>query len=115
MAALALLALLPACGDISGTMSSVPLVTIEEPANDTFVRNGESVTFKGSAEDPEDGSLTGDALTWTSDVEGTLGTGVEVTVAELSAGSHTITLSAVDSDGVTGTASINLLVEDTPG
>lgn len=100
--------------DSTGPDSERPEVTITAPETGTFYGYGEAVTFAGSAEDPEDGPLTGDALEWESDLDGLLGSGGELTVDTLSSGSHVITLIATDSDGVRGTAKIGVRVEEPP-
>ena len=67
------------------------------------------VFFDGSAYDADDGALTGSALSWSSDVQGVLGTGEQLVLA-LKPGKHVITLTATDSDGnaITATTTITL-------
>ncbi len=96
---------------ISISVSRPPSASITAPEDGTSVFEGEEVTFEGSAEDPEDGALTGDALVWESDVDGRIGTGGTTSTASLSAGAHAVTLTATDSDGVTGRAEISVTVE----
>ena len=69
------------------------------------------IILKGSAFDPEDGVLNGTALTWTSDINGTLGIGRVLTVMDLIPGEHNITLTATDSDGNNATKSFTITVE----
>jgi hypothetical protein len=66
--------------------------------------------LKGGAWDKEDGNLPGSALTWTDSISGTLGTGEELYILPLSPGWHTITLTATDSDGMTGSDSVRVCV-----
>jgi PKD repeat protein len=87
-----------------------PAVTISTPAATSTVTAGTPITFTGAATDPEDGALTGMALRWSSSRDGALGTGSPFTTSGLSAGLHTITLSATDSGGRTGTASVQVTV-----
>src|SRR5262249_12090211 len=54
------------------------------------------------------------ALRWRSDRDGDLGTGHSITRANLSAGMHTITLSAINSSNVVGQTSITLTITSTP-
>lgn len=88
-----------------------PSVTISSPPDQSVFEEGESVTFEGAASDPTEGDLSGSSLEWSSDVDGSLGTGETVTTSQLSAGPHTVTLTATDGDGNTASASVGLLVE----
>jgi hypothetical protein len=80
-----------------------PTVRIVAPADNSPVGPGESVTFGGSASDPEDGEITDDTrFAWTSDIDGPLGTGRTIAATLSSAGEstvHVITLVVTDSDG----------------
>ncbi|HKV06642.1 MAG TPA: Ig-like domain-containing protein [Thermoanaerobaculia bacterium] len=92
-----------------GPGNSPPTVTITAPANGTSVAQGTSVTFSGTATDVEDGTISG-SLTWTSSLNGIIGTGASFSTSTLSAGSHTITASVTDSGGAPGSAAIGLTV-----
>ncbi|MGD9368716.1 MAG: Ig-like domain-containing protein, partial [Desulfobacteraceae bacterium] len=92
--------------------NQAPTVNITAPADGTAVDQGDSVTFSGTAEDPEDGTLTGEALVWTSNIDDQIGTGNTFATATLSAGVHTITLTATDQQGAYASASITLTVND---
>lgn len=91
-----------------------PSATITAPVDGSTVITGEPISFQGGATDPEDGSLTGGQLVWTSDLDGQIGTGVVFTRSDLSIGDHSITLTATDSEGATGTASVDLTVQPVP-
>lgn len=93
------------------TVEGDPTVSISSPADSSIFDQGAAVSLQGSATDPGDGPLTGSSLVWSSDVDGELGTGESLTESGLSQGPHTITLTATDSEGTEGTASIELLVE----
>ena len=69
--------------------------------------------LQGSAWDEEDGSLADEALTWTDSVSGTLGTGSTLYAQVLTPGWHTLTLTAVDSDGMTGADRVRVCVDCT--
>lgn len=99
---------------VSIAVAGPPTVEISAPEDETIANDEETFTFEGTATDPIDGDLNQDALEWSSDVDGALGTGTSLSNQPLSGGSHTITLSATDQDGNKGTASINILVES-PG
>lgn len=88
-----------------------PEVEISEPENGDTLVVSTSVTFSGSATDEEDGQLSGSALVWTSSRDGGLGTGTSFTRDDLSAGNHTIVLSAMDSDGATASSSVTISIE----
>lgn len=87
-----------------------PDVSITRPAEGSSFQEGETVVFEGSAVDPEQGSLTGSALVWSSDLDGRLGTGTRVETSALSAGDHTVTLEATDAEGATGSDRVSLAV-----
>ena len=84
-------------------------ITITTPANGTTQAAANPVYLTGSAFDADDGFLTGKALVWTSDLQGALGTGSPLSVT-LKPGTHTLTLTATDSDGnvLTATTKITL-------
>lgn len=83
-----------------------PFAAIVSPI-DGFVRPaGRSLDLRGSGIDLEDGD--GVAFAWTSDLDGSLGTGDIVSVNTLREGRHTLTLSVTDSAGNTGTHSITV-------
>jgi subtilisin family serine protease len=87
-----------------------PTVTISTPANLASFTQGTSVSFTGSAVDEKDGSLTG-ALGWISSLQGAIGGGAAFSTTTLIAGTHTITASAQDSDGLTGSKSIQVTIK----
>jgi hypothetical protein len=64
------------------------------------------IFFHGTATDPTDGPLSGNALVWIDSLEGQFGTGDPVNWAPTVIGSHTITLRAIDSLGYGATDSI---------
>ena len=96
-----------------GPGNTAPTVTISSPANGASVAVGTSVTFSGTATDPEDGTISG-SLTWTSSINGAIGSGASFSLSTLSAGSHTITASVTDSGGLSGSASRSLTVTGGP-
>lgn len=91
-----------------------PSVAIASPGEGDVFELGQVVTFSGSGTDPEDGALAGGALTWTSDLDGQLGTGTSFDRSDLSAGTHEITLTGRDSDDATATASLTIVVNAPP-
>ncbi len=98
--------------DFSVTCDSIvrPIATISEPAPGAEFTPGEAITFNGSAVDADGAALTGSALVWTSDLDGEIGTGVSFERSDLRSGTHAITLTATDTAGIEGTASINVTI-----
>lgn len=99
---------LASCG---GPINNPPVVTISAPANGAAFDVGTSVTFTGSATDVQDGNLSA-SLSWTSSLNGAIGTGASFSTAGLSLGNHLITAAVTDSGGAPGSASINISIVD---
>lgn len=93
-----------------------PTVTIDAPADGTVVTGGTEIVLVGTAEDYEDGTLSG-SIQWSSDIDGSLGSGSSANVT-LSGGTpavvHVITASVTDSAGQSAEASILVTVDDAP-
>ncbi len=100
----------PASDAITLTVNASPAVTITAPADGTVVATGDSVTFTASAIDPEDGDL-GPNLTWTSDLDGVIGSGGSFSTTALTAGTHLITASVTDSSGAPGADAFTVIVK----
>lgn len=92
--------------------NAAPTVSIETPDDNTEFVLGENVAFTGSADDAEDGALSGDSLVWTSDQSGDIGTGVTFQRSDLPTGTHHITLTATDSDGGVAAAGITIIIDN---
>ncbi|GBE04728.1 MAG TPA: DUF2341 domain-containing protein [Nitrospirae bacterium] len=96
---------------VPGAASNLlPAVVITSPFAGSISDEGTNITFTGSANDPEDGALSGSSLVWTSDRDGQIGTGLTFDITTLSRGVHVITLTAADESRATGTASITITV-----
>ncbi|MCB0073449.1 MAG: hypothetical protein KDE20_18395, partial [Caldilineaceae bacterium] len=95
--------------------SKGPAPRIFAPAADATLSTAQPLLLQGSAYDLEDGVIPGAGLLWTSDVDGALGSGKDVTVDELSAGVHVLTLQATDSDDNAATTSITVTLEAPAG
>ncbi|MCP4714305.1 MAG: hypothetical protein GY868_04235 [Deltaproteobacteria bacterium] len=98
------------------TGCELPLkVTITSPQQGYAVLWGETVIFTGAAADSGGNQPSGLRLTWSSDRDGYLGSGVRFTYSVLSVGRHLITLNAVDADNATGRDQITITVEQRTG
>ncbi|MDD1652359.1 MAG: PKD domain-containing protein, partial [Methanomicrobiales archaeon] len=87
----------------------IPLAVIAA-GDDVIFPAGTGASIGGFAVDPEDGSVSGTGLTWTSDIDGPLGTGETFQASLLSPGVHRLTLTARDSSGMTGESSLTVTV-----
>ncbi len=84
-------------------VNQLPSATILAPTTGSFAQ-GATVSFNGTASDPEDGTLSAASLVWTSSINGQIGTGTSFTRNNLAVGTHTLTLTATDSKGARTTA-----------
>ncbi|MBC8468184.1 MAG: S8 family peptidase [Planctomycetes bacterium] len=89
--------------------NNTPTVSITSPADGSTFDSGATISFLGTASDPEDGDLT-ETLIWTSDKDGKIGTGGSFSTTTLSDGNHTIIATVTDFGGATGSASISITV-----
>ena len=94
---------------ISGGSNTAPTVSITAPADGSSFDEGVSITFTGSANDAEDGDISAN-LAWTSDLDGSIGSGASFSTSALSVGAHTITASVTDSGGLQGSDSITVTI-----
>ncbi|HEX4953380.1 MAG TPA: hypothetical protein VF017_08310 [Thermoanaerobaculia bacterium] len=99
---------MPSCG---GPVNNPPVVTITAPANGASFDVGTSIGFAGTATDIQDGNISAN-LSWTSSLNGAIGSGASFSTSALSLGSHLITASVTDSGGAPGAASITVHVVD---
>lgn len=91
-----------------------PTASITSPSSGQSFTAGTTVQLRGSATDPEDGALTGASLVWSSNKDGVIGTGASVDTASLTVGQHTLTLTATDVGGRTGSASVTVTIAQAP-
>ena len=100
--------------DISDAPFSIPTkpprVTILDPEDGTILLSSESMQGRCTAYDPETGDVNDpNAIVWTSNVDGFLGKG-NLTGFDLSLGHHTLTATATDPEGKTGTDTVVITV-----
>jgi hypothetical protein len=84
------------------TLNNPPQVTVSSPADNAVFLDTDIVSLQGSASDTEDGDVSA-SLSWSSDLDGVLGNG-PAAVTQFSEGVHTLTVTATDSLGKTGSA-----------
>ncbi len=89
-----------------------PQPVIESPAPGSLLVEAQPLLLEGSAYDKDDGPIPGEKLTWTSNLDGNLGTGesLNIDVSLLHEGEHTISLIATDSDGQTAVITTTIQV-----
>ena len=97
------------------TISSPPTAVITSPNDSETFNNGETITLTGTVADAEDSDETL-GVTWESDVDGVLASptpdssGAVAHNFTLSPGTHLLTLTALDSTGLTGTDTVTVTV-----
>jgi hypothetical protein len=99
--------------DTNGTFivpPKIPVAHIIAPYDKSTFSGLQTIVFTGDAFDLEDGTLDGKALKWRSDQQGILGYGHSISATSLKLGLHTITLTAIDSNGKVGNTSIKILI-----
>jgi PKD repeat protein len=100
---------------VNVTANQAPYGLITSPSQASSYAQGVSISFTGSASDPEDGALTGASIVWKSNLDGQIGTGTSFVKSNLSIGTHTISMTSTDSKGaafthnrsITITAAVN--------
>jgi hypothetical protein len=115
----ALLRVVVSDGERAGSATSAPFTVarkrpqdamIVSPAPGSVVPLRSQVRLEGSAFDADDGVLLGKAISWRSDRDGPLGSGVMLRTSSLSVGRHVLTMRASDRDGNTASAEVVLVV-----
>jgi hypothetical protein len=96
-----------------GDPDEPPVTSILAPADASTFESGDTITLNGQALQGDD-SLNDSFLQWNSSLDGPLGGGSTLMLSELSAGLHTITLTAVNVSGFTSSDSIDIEVLPAP-
>jgi hypothetical protein len=91
-----------------------PVVSITSPTSPFTSASDYALRLEGRANDPEDGTLSGIALRWYSNIDGYLGSGNQIEVKNLTPSAHTISLEAEDSDHNKPRDEMVLLVKPSP-
>ena len=100
------------CGGPVEPENNPPTVDITAPADQKNYSPSQEITFTATASDIEDGDLS-DAITWSSDLAGDLGTGASITTL-LPLGTNIITVSATDQAGSTASSTLTINVVKPP-
>lgn len=88
---------------------NAPMCSITAPTNQSKVNFDADTTLAATATDPQDGTLTGASVVWTTDLQtAPLGTGASTTV-RLPPGSNNVTCTVKDSQGLSGSSFITVL------
>lgn len=88
-----------------------PTVNISAPGGNITVAISQTVAFEAEAYDTDDGTLADERLQWTSNRDGLLGAGAQLSIASLSPGVHTITVTATDADNSHASDSVQVTVQ----
>ena len=84
-----------------------PTLTLLSPTDgDTFFEGG-TVNLNATASDTEDGDLTA-SIQWSSDLDGSLGSGGNLSLTNLSLGQHQLTATVTDSGGLSDSQTVGV-------
>jgi uncharacterized protein YjdB len=90
-----------------------PRVAITAPMHGERFTAGDSIHLEGSARDGRtEAPLPDSVLVWTSSLDGEIGRGERFTTAVLSAGEHTLALTATGTAGLSGSDSVQVVVDE---
>lgn len=93
--------------------NTTPSVSISAPTNNSNVAAGATVSFSGSATDPEEGNITA-RLVWASNLDGPIGMGGSFSKA-LSSGTHNVSATVTDGGGATASRNVTVIVAGNAG
>lgn len=97
---------------LTQTQKHPPCVRLHSPTDAAVFSTEMYVVAFATAEDPEDGDLSGASMAWSSDLDGVLGTGDTLELTTLSVGTHVLTVTATDSDGMQAGDSVTIVIYD---
>lgn len=89
--------------------NAAPAISLISPSVRGNFNTGDNISFSGTSNDAEDGDLTAN-LSWTSNLDGLIGSGGSFSSSTLSEGTHTISVTSTDSGGLTGSSSVTITI-----
>ena len=92
-----------------------PTVNITSPQDGNSFTEGATISFAGTGQDTEDGTLPDSMLIWRSAQDDTIGTGTSFDRDDLSVNTHVITLTGTDSEGNIDADTITIYVTSGSG
>ncbi len=87
-----------------------PSIEILAPQDGETYVVSQTIGLDALVYDADEGSLEPGRLRWRSDLDGVVGQGAQVSLADLTPGRHTITLDVVDGEGATSSDSVHVEV-----
>ena len=90
----------------------IPMVSVSSLVSGSVFTGKQGFLLDGWAYDIEDGFLSSTSFSWTSSIDGNLGSGngLVMSAADLTTGNHIITLTVTDSNGATATATTDITI-----
>jgi len=92
------------------TVNSLPLVKLLSPSSGSLFMLNETVNLNATAGDLEDGNIS-TAIQWSSSLDGSLGGGGNLSITNLSLGTHNISASVTDSDGGVHSVTTQIVID----
>lgn len=96
-----------------GGSNKAPVINVISPSNGNSQSDLDPTILTASAIDEEDGDISS-KIQWSSDIDGNLGSGSEISV-QLSSGNHIITAAVVDSGDKSANDNISYIVSSANG
>jgi hypothetical protein len=94
---------------VNSLQNTPPVLTVSKPTNGSSFTAGAEVTFQATANDAQDGDISG-AIVWTSSRDGIIGFGGFFTKTNLSVGTHTIKANVTDGQNAVSSPNINITI-----